>query len=341
MRSSLTRTQQKPVTQADVAREVGVSRTLVSFAFRGAPGVSGETRQAILEAAKRLGYRHNAVAADLASKRRSAVGLYLLDLHNDVYADILSGVQMALPQSRNRLILSVSRSTGGVDPGAVDSLIEARVGIIIAATLLDPDERVRELAESVPIVSVARRVEGVDSVYSDDHAGARAATGHLLALGHKRIAHVAGPLYDGHKVRRLAYEQAMREAGLTPQLALAQDYTQESARRAAAGLLDGQDRPTAIFTHNDQFALGVREAAHARGLRIPDDLSLVGYDNSKLARIHGIDLTSVDLHAVELGQAAGTVALERLIAPDAPIVDRSSQPHLVVRGSTAPLNSSN
>ncbi len=326
----------RPVTQADVAREVGVSRTLVSFAFRGAPGVSGETKQAILDAARRLGYRPNAVAADLASKRRSAVGLYLLDLRNEVYADILSGVRLAIPQNRNRLILSVSHSTGIVDHVAMDSLIEARVGIVIAATLLNPDHEVRELAGTVPIVCVARRVEGVDSVYSDDRAGARAATEHLLGLGHTRIAHIAGPLYEGHQGRRQSYEETMRSAGLVPQVVAAEDYSQEAAERAAASLLDGPDRPTAVFTHNDQFALGVREAAYAREFTIPNDLSLVGYDDSRIARIHGIDLTSVDLHAVELGRAAGTAALDRLLNPDAPVVDRSSVPHLVIRGSTAP-----
>jgi DNA-binding LacI/PurR family transcriptional regulator len=327
--------QHRPATQADVAREVGVSRTLVSFAFRGAAGVSDETKKAIFDAAKRLGYRHNAAAAALASKSRTAVGLYLLDFRNEVYADVLSGVQLALPQVRNRLILSVSGPTGGVDPGALDSLVEARVGIIIAAALLDPDERVRELARTTPVVSVTRRVDGVDSVYPDDEAGARAAVGHLLELGHTRIAHLAGPPFEGHTVRRETYGQVMRSAGLAPQTVAAAEFTHEAAAHAARTLLAGPDRPTAVFTHNDQFALGVREAAYAMGLVIPGDLSLVGYDDSRTARLHGIDLTSVDLHAVELGKIAGGVALERLSDPGAPIADKCLSPRLVVRASTA------
>lgn len=326
----------RPATQSDVAREVGVSRTLVSFAFRGAPGVSGETKEAIFEAARRLGYRPNAVAADLARKHRSAVGLYLMDIRNEVYADILSGVRMALPQDGNRLILSVSRSVDGVDRGALESLIEARVGIIIAATLLDPDERVLELAQIVPLVSVTRPVAGVDSVYSDDIAGARYATEHLLRLGHRRVAHLAGPIYDGHTARRQSYEQTMRDAGLKPQTLAAEDFTQEAGQRAATLLLKQAERPTALFTHNDQLALGAREAAHDLGLAIPRDLSLVGYDNSRTARLHGIDLTSVDLHAIALGQAAGAVALERLNDPEAPVADERLMPELVVRDSTAP-----
>ncbi|WP_420180560.1 LacI family DNA-binding transcriptional regulator [Paenarthrobacter sp. TA1.8] len=326
----------RSATQSDVAKEVGVSRTLVSFAFRGAPGVSEETKQAIFDAAKRLGYRPNAVAADLARKHRSAVGLHLLDIRNEVYADILSGVRMALPQDGNRLILSVSRSVDGEDHGALESLIEARVGIIIAATLLDSDERVHELAKIVPLVSVTRPVDGVDSVYSDDAAGARAATEHLIRLGHTRIAHLAGPVYDGHTVRRQSYAQTMRDAGLKPLSLEADDFTQDAGQRAAAKLLAMTDRPTAIFTHNDQLALGAREAAYALGLSLPSELSLVGYDNSRTSGLHGIDLTSVDLHAVELGQIAGTVALERLSNPDGPAADRRLTPQLVVRNSTAP-----
>ncbi|MFC8040322.1 LacI family DNA-binding transcriptional regulator [Paenarthrobacter sp. NPDC057355] len=326
----------RPATQSDVAREVGVSRTLVSFAFRGAPGVSGETKEAIFDAAKRLGYRPNAAAADLARKHRSAVGLYLMDIRNEVYADILSGVRMALPSEGNRLILSVSRSVDGVDRGALESLIEARAGIIIAATLLDSDEQVQELAQIVPLVSVTRPVPGVDSVYSDDVVGAVAATEHLLGLGHQRIAHVAGPAYDGHTVRRRSYQKTMRDAGLKPLTLAAEDFTQEAGQRAATVLLQQADRPTAIFTHNDQLALGAREAAHALGLSIPEDLSLVGYDNSRIAKLHGIDLTTIDLQAVALGRAAGTTALERLKNPDAPAADQKLTPELVIRSSTAP-----
>jgi DNA-binding LacI/PurR family transcriptional regulator len=325
----------RPVTQQDVARAVGVSRTLVSFAFRGAPGVSAEMRQTILEAAKQLGYRHNAAAADLASKRASAIGLFLLDLRNEVYADIFEGVRESIGGARNRLILSVSHSTGGIDPGSVDSLIEARVGIIIAATFLDTDARVRELAASVPIVNVARRVAGVDSVSSDDWAGARAATEHLLSLGHVRIAHVTATPYEGHMERRQSYAAAMKDAGLSPEIVTVDDYTQQAAERAAAGMLNGADRPTAVFAHNDEMALGVREAAYAAGLSVPQDLSIVGYDNSRISKLHGIDLTSVDLQARDLGRAAGAAALHRLASPDAPMVDEVSQPRLIVRNSTA------
>jgi DNA-binding LacI/PurR family transcriptional regulator len=323
------------VTQEDVARAVGVSRTLVSFAFRGAPGVSPETREAILDAAKRLGYRHNVLAAGLASKHASAVGLYLLDLRNEVYADIFAGVSEALGQGAHRLILGVSDSRSVSGRPAVDSLVEARVGVLIAATLTEPDAYARQLADVVPLVSVARRIEGVDSVYSDDRVGTTGAMAHLFGLGHTRIAHLAGPPHEGHVGRRRTYESLMRSAGLEPRTVVAEAYTQEAAEQAALPLLAGTDAPTAVFAHNDELALGVREAALSIGRSIPEDLSLIGYDNSRLARIRGIDLTSVDLHARGLGSAAGSAALDRMAHPDAPVIDLRSEPDLVVRGSTA------
>ncbi|MBT8163715.1 MULTISPECIES: LacI family DNA-binding transcriptional regulator [Arthrobacter] len=328
-------TRARSITQEDVAREVGVSRTLVSFAFRGAPGVSDETKQAIFDAAKLLGYSHNAAAADLARKQPATVGLFLLDLSNEVYVDVFSGVREAISPMKKRLILSVSHSRGSIDEGSLSSLIEARVGVIIAATLLEPDSQVQELSRTVPLISVTRRVEGVDSVYSNNVAGARAAVEHLLRLGHTRIAHVTGPIHQGHEDRRLTYEEVIHKAGLVPQVVYAQDYTQEAARQAADQLFGALDRPTAVFAHNDEMALGVREIAFVHGLEVPRDLSLVGYDDSRIAKLHGIDLTSVDLHALELGRTAGITALERLAKPDFPVIDRKLEPRLMVRSSTA------
>ena len=316
----------RPVTQDDVAQKVGVSRALVSLAFRGAPGVSEESRRTILETGRLLGYRHNTIAADLAAKTRSTIGLYLLDFRNEVYADVFRGVRDALERKGNRVILAVSDADEPTDQNAVGTLIEARVGVIIAATLMLPDVEVRALAQSVPVVSVARRVQGVDSVYADDEAGAAAATSYLLDLGHRRIAHVTGMEYEGHLLRRRAYETAMRNAGLKPQTVVAQGYSQVAAERTARSILNVADRPTAVFAHNDEMAFG---------LRIPQDLSLVGYDNSRVARLHGIDLTSVDQDARRLGRDAGAAALARMRQENAPVLDARHKPDLVVRGSTA------
>ncbi|WP_245413262.1 LacI family DNA-binding transcriptional regulator [Arthrobacter celericrescens] len=327
------------MTQSDVARHLGVSRTLVSFAMRGAPGVSEDMRRQILSAADALGYRRNVQAADLARKRPTAVGLHLVDLHNDVYADIFSGVQEVLRANDSRLVISVNATPYGPDPRALDPLFEAQVGVIIAATLLDPDERVQELNRRVPLVNVTRSVPGVDSIHSDDISGGRLATEHLLELGHRNIAHLCGPAFEGHLERRTGYRDTMLEHGLQPLIVEAAGFSRRDAAAVALDVLaspPGQ-RPSAIFAHSDELALGVREAAASLGLSIPRDLSLVGYDNSRVAGLHGIDLTTVDLHARELGRAAGRAAVERMLYPASPAVDRILAPALVTRSSTAAL----
>ena len=144
----------RPVTQDDVAQKVGVSRALVSLAFRGAPGVSEESRRTILETGRLLGYRHNTIAADLAAKTRNTIGLYLLDFRNEVYADVFRGVRDALERKGNRVILAVSDADEPTDQNAVGTLIEARVGVIIAATLR---EGCKESTVSMPTTRPARR----------------------------------------------------------------------------------------------------------------------------------------------------------------------------------------
>ncbi|MGW9412955.1 LacI family DNA-binding transcriptional regulator [Arthrobacter cupressi] len=323
-----------------MARHLGVSRTLVSFAMRGAPGVSEDMRREILRTADALGYRRNVQAADLARKRATAVGLHLVDLHNDVYADIFSGVQEVLRANDTRLVISVNATPYGPDPRALDPLFETQVGVIIAATLLDPDERVQELNRLVPLVNVTRSVPGVDSIHSDDISGGRIATEHLLELGHRKIAHLCGPAFDGHLERRTGYRDTMLQRGLRPIIVEAAGFSRTAAAAVARELLSAPagQRPSAIFAHSDELALGVREAAAALGLSVPGDLSLVGYDNSRVAGLHGIELSTVDLHARELGRAAGHAAVDRILYPDSPAVDRILAPALVTRSSTAALH---
>jgi DNA-binding LacI/PurR family transcriptional regulator len=324
----------RPVTQEDVARALGVSRTLVSFAFRGAPGVGKQTRLSILETAERMGYEPNAAAAELASRRSSAVGLYFLDIQNDVYIDIFNGVREVMDARQHRLVLSVAPE--GRSAGPLVPLIQARTGIVIAATLLESDEEIQELSRRVPIINVARRVEGTDSVFSDDLAGARLATEHLIGLGHTRITHLACPARQGQTERRTAYEETMRLGGLTPHVLETADNSREAAEHTAFELLRRPDRPTAVFAHNDELALGVREAALRLGLGVPWDLSLVGYDNSRTARLRGIELTSVDLQAAELGRTAARAAIARLSDPLMPPIHTGTKPTLISRASVAP-----
>lgn len=323
---------------ADVAREAGVSRALVSIAYRGAVGVSEETKRRIIATGDRLGYRPNRIASRLRSKASTTIGVFLLELRNDVFADMFDGVREVAEQHDKHLVLSVGEIDGTRDIRALDSLARSRVDVIIAGGLLAPDEEIRKFVASVPVVSVMRLIPGVDGVVSDNHLGAQAATRHLLGLGHTRIAFLANPQTDGYLDRQRGYLELMREAGLQPQ-AIPSAYSRDLAARDIGRALDSPDRPTAVFAHNDQAAMGVLDAAASRGLRVPADLSVVGYDNTAVSKAPGTELTTVDLHGRDLGSEAARVALQRLADPAMEPAVSLSLPSLVVRRTTGPAPS--
>lgn len=323
------------VTMSDVARAAGVSPALVSLAFRDAYGVSKSSRERILATAAKMGYQPNRVAARLASKDDDTLGVFLLDLHNEVFADMFDGMREAAHRSGRELVLSVGSISGDLDRPALDSLMRARVDVTIAAGLLLPDADLAAYLGRLPLVSVARIVPGFDAVASDNELGATLAVEHLLSLGHRRIVHLASPPTDGYLGRREGYTRVMKKAGLTPQ-AITCGYSRSEASEIAGPLLDSAERPTAIFTHNDQTALGVLDAVHARGLRVPEDISVVGYDNTSASKLPGVDLTTVDLHPVDLGRRAAEIAIlrsnDRTLEPMVEVFS----PSLLVRASSAP-----
>lgn len=327
------------VTMEDIAREVGVSRALVSMAFRGVPGVSEQTRGRIFDTADRLGYRFNRVASRLASRVTNTFGVFLLDLRQDVYADMFDGIRAVADERDKHLVLAVGSIDGKRDAFALDSLIQSRVDVIIATGLLLPDAEVRTVNRSVPIVSVARLIDGVDSVHSDNFAGAEAATDHLIGLGHRQIAFLANPQTDGYLDRQRGYLATMRRAGLSPWVIPSQ-YSRSQAARDIAPLLalPAGSRPTAVFAHNDQAALGVLDVLASRGLSAPHDVSVIGYDNTQVSEAPGTSLTTVDLHGEELGRVAAEAALRRFADPSSPPANHMSTPTLVVRATTGPAN---
>jgi DNA-binding LacI/PurR family transcriptional regulator len=323
------------VTMADVAEAAGVSRALVSLAYRNAFGVNGDTRQRILDVGDQLGYVHNRIAASLASAGATTIGVYLQDLRNDFFADVHDGIREAVETDGRDLVLAVGALGGERDASSLRALQGSRVGVIIGAGLLMPDPQVQAFSSRTPVVSIAREVPGVDSVCSDNLAGGRLATSHLLELGHRRVAMLANPPSDGYLGRRAGYEEQMTDAGLVPR-AIEVSYSREDAAATAAALLDGDDPPTAFFAHNDRTALGVLEVLLGRGITPGREVSVIGYDNSSISSAPGTSLTSVDLHGPELGAAAGRAALRRLADPAAAPALEVSSPELVPRATTGP-----
>jgi DNA-binding LacI/PurR family transcriptional regulator len=319
----------------DVAREAGVSRGLVSLALRDEYGVSDATRDRILAVAKRLNYQPNALASGLARRTTNTLGVFLLDLHNELFADIYDGIRDVATQAGTELVLSVGSIGGTLDKPALDALVRAQAEVVVAAGLLLSDKDLTSYRESLRMVSVARRLPGSDNVLSNNELGAKLAVSHLIELGHRRIFHLAAPTSDGYRGRRRGFIRTMKAAGLHPEI-LISDYSRTDATRVIGPVLDSPERPTAVFAHNDQTALGVLDALHSRGIRVPEEMSVIGYDNTSASRPPGIALTTVDLHGEELGRRAAEIALARMADPDAPPMEQIFKPSLVVRGTTAP-----
>lgn len=318
----------------DVADELGVSRTLVSFVFRGAPGVGNETRAKILEAAERLGYRRDVIAAQLASRRTNTIGLSLLDLRFEINTDVFQGVRAAAGDQGRRVFLAVGDAEGTRELETLGSLVDVRVdGVVLAGSLL-PDDVLQQYSRRVPTVVATRLVPEVDSVATNDAAGAALAVQHLVGLGHQNVAHIAAPVWYPYTARADGYVEAIQTAGFSPSVVRA-DFSQAGAEKVARSLLLSGRAPTAIFCHNDVAALGVRDAAVAIGLRIPEDLSVVGFDDTHVASLPGIDLTSVTQHASVLGATAEELLALRIGDPTRETEHRVCEPALVIRGSTS------
>lgn len=326
-------------TMEDVAREAGVSRALVSLVMRERPNVSDERRARVLDVAARLGYRPNAWARGLASARTKTVGVLLNELHNPFYADIMDGIEeRAAEYGFHTLIGTAGRRPGG-EEAALEAFLELRVD---GALLVGPrlaTERIVAAAATMPIVVVARGMRSplVDSITNDERAGARLVVRHLAELGHRRIAHVDGGSGAGAGARRDGYRRAMREAGLGDEIRIvAGDYTELAGVQAAERLLDSGDLPTAVFAANDLVAAGAIDRLEDAGLRVPEDVSVVGYDNTFLAALHHVSLTTVDQPRPAIGARAFEALLERTEEGRTAPLHARITPSLVVRSTTGP-----
>lgn len=319
----------------DVAERAGVSKSLVSLVLQGSGNVSEARRRAVLESMEELGYRPNKLARGLSMPRTGTVGVLLNDLRNPWFIELLEGLSASLHSAGVSPVLADSYTDHRIGRPSVEALLEQRIdGLVVVGTTTEADA-ITKASEVVPVVlagTLDPELPGVDVVVNDDAAGARKATGHLIGLGHTRIAHLQGPDEIG-RLRRAGYEQAMHAAGLEPRT-VAGGMSEESGYGAARTLLTAANRPTAIFAFNDIACIGVLSAAADTGVTVPGDLSLVGYDNTYLARIRHLSLTSVDNGNLAVGVQAGKYILERLANPDLPGRKHLVSSELQIRGSS-------
>ncbi len=323
------------VTMADVAERAGVSRALVSIVFRGVPGASTASRERVMRAAAELSYRPDQRARLLGSNRSRTLGV-VYGLHHEFHAEIVERLYQAVDGTGYDLALGAAAPTRD-EHRAVQSLLDYRCEALILLGPTLPRTAIQELAGRLPVVVVARafRSRAVDVVRTDDVAGARLAVEHLAGLGHESITHVDGGRAPGAAERRRGYRAAMRGFGLESEMRLVPGgLSEQDGERAAVQLATGP-LPTAITAFNDHCAAGLLAALRGRGVRVPDELSLVGYDDSHIASLPSIALTTIAQDAPTLARAALDLALARTDDGKREPSDVVVPPKLVVRQTSA------
>jgi DNA-binding LacI/PurR family transcriptional regulator len=320
----------------DVAAAVGVSTASVSLVLRGVAGPSAETREKVLEAAARLGYRADRAASLLARRRTHLLGVPVV-LQDPFRGELAEEVQLAADERGYAVALSAITAVHD-EQRVAETLLDLRCEALV---LLAPELRADALAElgaRVPLVVIGRHLEPTtfDVVRVADADGVGQAVDHLVALGHRALALVEGGDMPMAADRRSGFVDAVSRHGLDASWLVAGGYDEGAGAAAAQRLLEGPELPTAVIAANDRSALGLLDVFLRAGVRVPEDVSVVGYDDSALASLAHINLTTVNQESRQQAVHAVSAALERLDGERADPLDRILSPRLVIRGTTAP-----
>lgn len=321
-------------TLEDVAARAGVSRALVSIVMRDAPGASGHTRERVRRAADDLGYRPDPRARRLRQHRSNLIGLTFA-AGQDFHADLVDGVYVSADRLGYDVVLSAVTPHRD-ELRATRTLVDDRCeGLILIGPQMRAG-RLSDLASRVPLVVMARRVRGVDAVRSDDVAGAIVGMEYLLELGHRRILYLDGGGAPGAAERLRGYRRAARDAEVRD-VVRPGGLTEREGAAAAAAMLETGDLPDAVFAFNDRCALGLMDVFIRAGVSVPQQISVLGFDDSPLAGLAHIQLSTIRQDAPGLADAAVCRLVSRLDGDDAGggPADIVRRPTLVVRGSTA------
>lgn len=333
----------------DVARLAGVSAATVSRALRGVPGVADGTRTRVLAAAARLGYAISPAASSLATGRTGTVGVIVPYVDRWYFSRLISGVERVLRDAGTSLLLYNLGDEPGRARFFADLPLRRRVDAVLVLSLpLTRPERELLLGLGIPLVTIGTEEPGADSVGIDDHAAAETAMRHLVQLGHRDIAFIGEstpvplgfttPLRRREAYRRI-YHAVCREDGRTPDPAFETGggFTVAGGERAMGTLLGLPRRPTAVFAASDEMAFGALRTLRRAGLRVPEDVSVLGFDDHELAGL--LDLSTVAQPVAALGERAGRLLLSRLSGGKIGTSPLILGTQLVLRGSTAPPRS--
>ncbi len=329
------------ITMYEIARLAGVSQSTVSRVLNGNTPVAPDKQAAVLEVVERLNYRPNLAAQGLVSGKTSEIGVMTRHLGSPFFVEILRGIARGLESSKYHLAFGVGSEVGSEDRREVDLLLARRVdGLIVQVSQDIGDEYLCEIAESIPLIVIGRQIRGLEKqcVVVGNYHGAYMATSYLIDKGHKLIAHITGnPALQDAVERREGYCKAMVDRGLDviPDLIVEGDFTETSGTLAVDKLLARRDTYpfTAIFAGNDQMAVGARLGMFYRRIGVPEDVSLVGFDDLASSQYMIPPLTTIRQPAYYMGLMATQAMLSALSGgsihlPEFPV-------ELVVRQSVA------
>lgn len=328
----------------DVAKHAGVSKSLVSLVMRGDPMVRDDKRQRVLQVAEELGYRPNAAARSLSAVHSHTVGVLIADLSNPTLVDVVAKASQTLEAAGlSTLLTGVVPASGGdrrahIDTAAIGALRDLGVeGMLIVGSV--PDRvTLAKVAGDMPMVVASAQAEGqhVDEVRNDDKLGMRLIVDFLVAHAHRSIAHLGGLGGPVAQDRLTGYRDAMRHHGLDDQILTADaGFTEDSGYRGTAALLRRGRPVTAIAAVNDLAAVGALSAVADAGLAVPDDIAITGYDDTFVAAIRQVSLTSVDPDSDGIGELAAHCLIQRIADPT-----RSPEQHLLAPRLVARFSSS-
>lgn len=333
------------VTLKDIAKETNLSVSTVSLVLnRKSCRVSESTRNIIIETAKRMNYHPNQLAVGLVKQETKTIGLIIPDISNHFFSNLALGIDEEMVKNERNIMLINTNDQPERDLKSIEVLTSRGVDAIILtsssnikASLIDSYKRLINNSP-IPIITVDRcnPVFDCSALKLNNKKGAYHAVNHLLSLGHKNIACITGPANSGSSQERLSgYQWAFEEAGLTlPEHYIFQgDYSRQSGNNLTERILKETDA-TAIFAFNDLMALGAYHCLRQKGLSVPDDMSIVGFDNIDFSDMLEVPLTTVNQPAYEIGRAAAKRALSEITHPNEGKQTINFEPNLIIRKST-------
>ena len=332
------------ITIKDIANIAGVTPTTVSLALNNRPRVSEQTRKKILRIAEELNYEPDFIARSLRNKRSFTIGMFVKDIADPFYPQLARSISETANEYGYNVILCNVGDDLDLKIKHLKILRSKGVDGIIFSSILDEDPYIKPLLEeSFPFVTVVRRVnineinDQIDSVTLDNFSGAYQAIEHLYKLGHDRISIIAGDYRTSTAVDRTGgAKKAFLDHGLKvePKLVAECNYSRHQAMAATRRFLTMTCRPTAFFAEDDNMAIGVREVVLHAGLRIPEDIALVGFDDIYVSSITGIDLTTINQQIVETGRLSVKILVDKIEKKRTAMVSKIVlQPELIVRKS--------